>query len=190
MANLSMTATLLLIDLQQAIDQPSWGQRNNPDAETNIARLLSHWRATGRPIIHIRHVSKSPDSTYRDGQQGVGFKPVAMPLPGETVVTKHVCTAFIGTDLEQRLRQRECEDVIIVGVITNNSVESTARVAGDLGFRTIVVADATFTFGKRDFDGNYRSAGEVHAMSLANLEGEYARILTTNQVLELSAASK
>ena len=74
--------------------------------------------------------------------------------------------------------------MVLAGVITNNSVESTARMAGDLGFRTIVVSDATFTFGRKDFDGRTRSADEVHAMSLANLDGEYASILTTLDILE------
>jgi nicotinamidase-related amidase len=138
------------------------------------------------PVIHVRHVSRSADSTYRDGQAGVEFKDVALPNPGEVVLTKHVCTAFVGTDLEARLRALGCEEVVIVGVITNNSVEATARVSGDLGFRTIVVSDATFTFGRKDFDGRFRAADEVHAMSLGNLDGEYARIYTTDQVLEMA----
>ena len=184
MTMFSSSSTLLLIDLQNAIDDPSWGIRNNPQAEANVGRLLTAWRSTRRPIIHVRHVSHSPGSTYRDGQAGVDFKEVARPSPGEHVLTKHVCTAFIGTDLEARLRASGCEEVVIAGVITNNSVEATARACGDLGFRTIVVSDATFTFGRRDYDGVMRTAGEVHAMSLANLSGEYAQICTTDEVLE------
>jgi lipoprotein signal peptidase len=177
------TSVLLLIDLQQAIDDPSWGTRNNPEAEQNVARLLSIWRGHRWPVVHVRHVSREPQSTYRDGQHGVEFKDVAKPLPGEPVVTKHVCTAFIGTDLESRLRQMGVRTVVIAGVITNNSVESTARASGDLGFRTVVVADATFTFGRSDFNGQFHPADEVHAMSLANLDGEYATILNTEEVL-------
>jgi nicotinamidase-related amidase len=186
MTRLPPNTVLLLIDLQKAIDDPSWGVRNNPQAELNVARLLSHWRLHRMPIIHVRHVSTSPESTYRDGQIGVKFKSVARPDPGEVIVTKHACTAFIGTDLEARLRGLGAEDVVIVGVITNNSVEATARVCGDLGFRTIVVSDATYTFDRSDYDGRWRSAEEVHAMSLANLEGEYARICTTEQVLGMA----
>jgi nicotinamidase-related amidase len=188
MPGLPNNTLLLLIDLQKAIDDPSWGIRNNPQAESNIGRLLAHWRASNMPIIHVRHVSRLPGSTYRDGQEGVEFKELALPHPGETVLTKHVCTAFIGTDLEERLRRIGCEDVVIVGVITNNSVESTARASGDLGFRTVVVSDATFTFGREDFNGRFHSAETVHAMSLGNLQGEYARIFTTRQVLEMVGA--
>jgi nicotinamidase-related amidase len=188
MTRLPKNTTLLLIDLQKAIDDPSWGVRNNPGAESNVERLLAHWRVNGMPVIHVRHVSSLSESTYRDGQDGVKFKEIAQPHPGETILTKHVCTAFIGTDLEARLRGSGCGDVVIVGVITNNSVESTARASGDLGFRTIVVSDATFTFGRRDFDGCLHTAEEVHAMSLGNLEGEYAQICTTDQVLGMAGA--
>lgn len=184
---LPRNTALLLIDLQKAIDDPSWGSRNNPGAELNVGRLLDRWRRVGMPIVHVRHVSRDPASTYRDGQPGVEFKTAAQPQQGEVVVTKHVCTAFIGTDLEARLRSFGAEDVVIAGVITNNSIEATARVCGDLGFRTIVVSDATFTFERRDYDGRMHSAEEVHAMSLANLDGEYARICTTDQVLNMVA---
>jgi nicotinamidase-related amidase len=186
MPQLPNNTVLLLIDLQKAIDDPSWGVRNNPQAEQNVARLLSHWRAKGMPVIHVRHVSRDPNSTYRDGQPGVAFKDAAQPIGSEVVVTKHVCTAFVGTDLEPKIRAMGAEDVAIAGVITNNSVESTARMCGDLGFRTIVVSDATFTFGRMDFSGQFRSADEVHAMSLANLDGEYAGICTTDQILEMT----
>jgi nicotinamidase-related amidase len=114
----------------------------------------------------------------------VEFKDVAIPAAGEPVLTKQSASAFIGTALEGLLHDNDIEDMVIAGVITNNSVEATARMAGDLGFRTIVVSDATFTFGRNDFQGRFRTADEVHAMSLANLDGEYASILNTEEVLK------
>lgn len=183
MSEFPRNTVLLLIDLQRAIDDPSWGIRNNPSAERNTASLLQNWRKLGMPVIHVRHESRNPRSTYAGETPGAEFKPEVLPLPGEAVVTKHVCTAFIGTDLEQQIRAFGAERVVIAGVITNNSVESTARVCGDLGFDTTVVSDATFTFGRPDFTGRFRSADEVHAMSLANLDGEYAHISTTAEVL-------
>jgi len=170
--------------LQKAIDDPSWGaDRNNRQAESNIARLLSHWRERDWPLFHVRHVSGDPGSTYRPNQPGADFKPEVKPLPGEVVIAKHTNSAWIGTSLEHDMRARGIAIVVITGVITNNSVEATARMSGNLGFRTFVVSDATATFGRQDFDGRWRTSDEVHAMSLANLDGEYATVVTTDEVL-------
>ncbi len=178
------TAALLLIDLQNAIDHPSWGVRNNPQAESNIAALLSAWRASRRPVYHVRHDSLEPQSHYRPGQPGNDFKPEAQPAGGEPVIVKHVNSAFIGTGLEQRLRSAGHTTLVIAGVITNNSVEATVRMAGNLGFQTLLPEDAVFTFGRRDWSGVWRTAAEVHAMSLANLAGEYCQVVSTAFVLQ------
>jgi isochorismate hydrolase len=74
------------------------------------------------------------------------------------------------------------EQLIIVGVATHNSVESTARTAGNLGFDAWVAEDACFTFDKADFSAP-RSAEEVHGMSLGNLHGEYATVVNAAQIL-------
>lgn len=179
----SPSTALLVIDMQNAVDHPSWGARNNPAAEANIQRLLAAWRAAGAPVIHVRHLSRQPASTFRPGTPGVDFKPGFQPRSGEPVIDKSVPGAFTGGALEALLREREIEGLVITGVATSNSVEATARVAGDLGFRTVVVADATFTFARADFHGRPRTADEVHAMSLANLDGEYAAVLDTDAVL-------
>jgi nicotinamidase-related amidase len=177
-------AALIVIDVQKAIDHPSWGQRNNPEAERNIAALLGAWRSTQRPIYHIRHDSTEPASHYRPGQPGNEFKPEAQPLPGEIVIPKQTNSAFIGTDLEARLRRTGQSILLIAGVITNNSVEATVRMAGNLGFDTFLVEDAAFTFGRKDWNGTPRSAAEVHAMTLANLDGEYCTVIRTQTVLD------
>jgi len=176
-------ATLLLIDLQQAVDHPSWGPRNNLRAESNVARLLREWRARQLPIVHIRHDSTEPASTYRPGQVGHEFKTEAAPLAGEMVVAKHANSAFIGTDLEARLRSNGLLTLVVVGVSTSNCVEATVRMAGNLGFRTFLVEDGCFTFDKKDWSGRLRTAAEVHDMSLANLDGEYCTVVTTDWVL-------
>ena len=177
------SAALIVIDVQKAIDHPSWGRRNNPQAEENIARLIEAWRSANRRVIHVQHHSREPQSTYRPGQPGCEFKDCARPIAGETVVTKHVTSAFIGTNLEKILREGGHQAVVIAGVITNNSVEATARVAGNLGFDVYVVSDATFTFDRAALDGSQHKAEDVHAHSLANLNGEYARIVDTASVL-------
>lgn len=180
---LPLQTALLVIDFQKAIDHPSWGHRNNLDAERNIAALLQAWRTAGRPIFHIRHDSTEPNSHYRPGQPGHDFKPEAQPADGETVIAKRTNSAFIGTDLESRLRAAGIDTLVVAGVITNNSVEATVRMAGNLGFRTFLAEDAAFTFGRRDWNGQFHPASEVHAMSLANLDGEYCTVVRTADVL-------
>lgn len=177
-----MTA-LLIIDMQKGMQSPTLPPRNNPQAEANIARLLAAWRDAGRPVVLVRHISRSPISVFAPGQSGAEFQETFSPLAHEHVVEKNVPDAFINTGLERWLHARAIRDVVIAGVSTNNSVEATARTAGNLGFSTVVVADACFTFEKTDFGGTLRSAEEVHLMALANLHGEYGDVRTTTEVL-------
>ncbi len=181
---------LMLIDLQYAIDHPDWGQRNNPEAEKQMVRLLTEWRQRSMPLLHIKHMSVDPTSHYRPGQPGNDFREETKPLPGEEVLEKSSNSAFVGTGLEDTLKARGISDIVIVGVITNNSVEATARMSGNLGFHTTVVLDATYTFGRADFAGAWRTADEVHNMSLANMAGEYAEIRSTDEVLSLMIKGK
>jgi nicotinamidase-related amidase len=179
-------ATLLVIDVRRAIDAPyhaMHGPRNNLGTEANIALLLSAWRREGRPVMHIRHDSTSPASASRPGQEGNNFKNEVAPLAGEIVVPKRTNSAFIGTDLERSLRTAELDTLVITGVSTNNSVEATVRMAGNLRFHVYLVNDACFTFARPNFLGQMRSAEEVHSMSLANLDGEYCRVVNTSDVL-------
>ena len=134
-------------------------------------------------MIHIRHDSREPQSHYRPGQTGNDFKAEAAPLAGETVIAKTTNSAFIGTDLEARLRAGGHTPLVAAGVITNNSVETTVRMAGNLGFSVWLAQDACFTFGRQDWQGIARTAEEVHAMSLANLDGEYCSVLSTKALL-------
>jgi nicotinamidase-related amidase len=190
--SISHRAALLIIDVQQAIDHPlwlRWGPRNNPQAEERIAQLLAAWRAAQRPIIHVRHMSREVNSPYRPHQPGNDFKHQVLPLPNERIVEKTTNSAFIGTALEAGLRAAGIDTLVITGVITNNSIEATARMAGNLGFTTIVVSDATATFARPDYNGVRRSAEEVHAMSLANLQDEYATIMTTQEILTALAGA-
>jgi len=177
-----MMPALVVIDVQKAIDHEGWaryGGRNNPDAERNIARLLARWRQDALPIYHVRHDSREPESAYRPGQPGNEFKAETQPLPGETIVAKQTNSAFIGTGFEEMLRAAGHTVLVIAGVITNNSVEATVRMAGNLGFETYLVEDACFTYARPDFAGRVRTAEEVHAMSLANLDGEYCKVVKT-----------
>jgi nicotinamidase-related amidase len=174
---------LILIDMQLGMASPAAGPRNNPLAEQNMAVLLDAWRAAGASVVHIRHISRTPGSPFWPGQPNVEFQERLAPTLSDHVVEKNVPDALINTGLERWLQQRSIASLVIVGVSTNNSVEATARTAGNLGFETYVVADAVFAFDKVDYAGTRRTAEEVHAMALANLDGEYATIISTAQAL-------
>ncbi len=172
------SAALVLVDLQRAIDDPSWGVRNHPDAEARGAYLLAAWRDSGRAVFHVKHDSVEPHSTYRPGQPGNDFKPEFVPRAGERVIVKRTGSAFAGTELQAELVAGGHCDLVLFGVITNNSVETTVRHAACLGFRVFLVEDACFTFARMGW-----SADEIHAMSLANMDGEYCEVTTAEAVL-------
>ena len=183
MQSLSPDTVLIVIDVQQAFDDPSWGQRNNLTAEANVAALLAGWRKTRRPVIHVQHRSRRPESLFHPDRPGFVVKPEAEPLPGEPVIFKEVNSAFIGTDLEQQLRARGAITLVIVGITTDHCVSTTTRMAGNLGFETWLVADATATFERRGPDGQHFSAQQIHETALASLHGEFATVLDTATVL-------
>jgi nicotinamidase-related amidase len=175
---------LIIIDVQDGLDDPRLGQRNNPDAENNMARLLAAWRINGHPIYHIQHMSPRPTSTLYPDHPGNAIKRIVAPQDDEPIIQKTVNNAFVGTDLEKRLRDTAVESLVVVGLTTEHCVSTTVRMAGDLGFTTFVVDDATATFDRHGYDGTHYPAEIVHAVSLVSLQDEFATILKTAQLLK------
>lgn len=172
-------AALLVVDMQAGFDHPGWGPRNNPGAEARVAELIAAWRAAGAPVIHVHHDSPAPTGRLRRGEAGHAVKPEARPLEREPVYRKRVNSAFIGTELEADLRAAGVGALVIVGLTTNHCISTTARMAGNLGFRTLVASDATATFDRARLDGTVRPAEEVHQAALSDLQGEFAEVVDT-----------
>lgn len=182
-------AALILIDIQQGMDDPYWGPRNNPDAEKNASRLLAAWREAGLPLVHIHHRSVRPHSPLHPGKPGVAVKPEVAPIEGEPVFTKTVNSAFIGTPLEGWLRGHGIERVVIAGLTTNHCVDTSTRMAGNLGFDTVLVGDACATNDRVSPDGTTFDAETIHQVTLTNLHDEFATVMTTDEVLRRIAVS-
>ncbi|WP_419701494.1 cysteine hydrolase family protein [Mucilaginibacter sp. NFX135] len=176
---------LILIDIQQGFDDiPYWGgERNNPDAEANARKLLDHWRANNLPLFHIQHCSTNPNSLLVEGNPGNIHKEIVKPLPGEPVIKKSVNSSFIGTDLQQRLDAAGIDTLVIVGLTTEHCVSTTARMAGNFGYNTFVVADATAAFAKTGIKGEHYDAETIHLTALAQINEEFATVLNTDEVI-------
>lgn len=175
---------LLVIDVQKGLDDPVWGKRNNPDAESNIALLISAWRKRKFPVIHIRHCSVEPDSPLHPELPGNAFKEEAQPLPEEKQFTKTVNSAFIGTDLEAYLRHNDISSLVVVGLTTDHCVSTSVRMAANLGFNVKLVSDATATFGRKSFDGSFYMAEDIHRYNLVSLSGEFCTVCSAKEVLQ------
>ncbi len=183
MKTLPQNSVLLIIDVQKGFDDPVWGNRNNPHAEQNIARLLEAWRKSNRPVFHVQHLSLFPNSPLHASHPGSAIKEAVMPHEGEYLFQKHVNSAFIGTDLEHQLRAHGYETLVIVGLTTPHCISTTARMAGNLGFQTFLVADAVAAFDLIGHDGRKYTAEEIHNVSLATLNEEFATVIETETLL-------
>ena len=181
---------LLIIDVQVGFDELELAgqRRNSPQALDQIIELLDECRAKGVAVIHVRHKSRDPHSSFRQDRTGFAVKEEVRERPGEVVIVKHENSAFVGTDLEARLRRDDIDTLIIVGATTNHCVETTTRMAANLGFKAILVRDATWTFDRRGVDGELFSADLIHAVSLANLKDEFAEIATAHDVVRRLAS--
>lgn len=180
-------SALVIVDQQVCMRDRGPDERNNHDAETQIQELLNIWRQHKLAIAHVRHISRDPSSGFAPGQSGVKFQPEFEPLDHEAVFDKGVPDAFINTGLEKWLKVRGTQHVVICGVSSENSVENTARTAGNLGFCVWVPEAACYTFAKKDYSHTHRTAAEVHAMAMANLCNEYASVVS-REWLQLAIA--
>jgi len=173
---------LLLVDIQKGFDNIEYwgGQRNNPDAEENAGELLRLWRKHQLPVFHIQHCSSNPESLLHESNEGNDFKDMVKPISSEPVIKKNVNSAFIGTDLKEQLDNLKITSLVIVGLTTDHCISTTARMAGNLGFDTFLVSDATATFNKKGLEGENFTAELIHATALASLNNEFATIVTTD----------
>jgi nicotinamidase-related amidase len=177
---------LILIDIQKGFDDLAYwgGARNNPEAEKNAALLLKHWRDKKYPIFHIKHNSTNPESKLVPGQYGNEIQDIVKPLNGEPVIGKNVNSAFIGTDLRERLNREKITSVVIAGLTTDHCVSTSVRMSANLGFETFVISDATATFDRVSHQGQKIPAEVIHNISLTSLHDEFATVLTTNELLK------
>ena len=147
--------------------------------------MARHWASRVPRHARLRLAGQS----LRSGSPGNAPKAEAEPREGEAVHRKTVNSAFIGTSLESDLRGAEIDTLVVVGLTTNHCVSTTVRMAGNLGFDTYLVSDATASFDRTGLDGRNRPAAEVNAAALSDLQGEFAAVVDTASVLGATSRS-
>ena len=176
-------AVLLPIDMQMGFDDPDNPPRWNTSIDAHGLALLTAWRAARRPIIHVRHDSVKPGSTFAPGRPGNRHRPGFEPQGDEPLVTKSVNSAFIGTDLDLRLRRLGAQHVVAFGLVTDMCVSTTIRTGANMGWDMILVPDACDCFALPDGNGGIIPAEQIHAAHVATLAYEFC---TTMSVAELT----
>ncbi len=179
------TPALLLIDIQKGFEDIAYwgGQRNNPDAENNAGKLLRFWRTKGLPVFHVKHCSTNPASPLAEGKVGNELMDIVKPEGSEPLIRKNVNSAFIHTNLKEQLDKNGIRDIVVVGLTTDHCVSTTTRMAGNYGYNTFVVSDATATFNKIGPDGQKYSAEVIHETALASLHNEFATVMNTQAIM-------
>jgi len=181
-------AVLLSIDMQQAFDVAPWPRRWNQAVDANGLALLAAWRAAKRPIIHVRHDSVQSGSTLAAGAPGNAFRPGFGPQDNEPLVTKSVNSAFIGTDLDEQLKELGAKHVVAFGISTDMCVSTTVRMGTNLGWDMVLVPDACDCFDLPcPYGGPWIPAEQVHTTHVATLAYEFCRIMPTAELIGVRA---
>ena len=181
-----MRRALIIVDVQEGFDEPDyWGSRSNPDCETNIAKLISAWRAAGQPIVRVVHDSTESASPLRPGAPGHKVKDVVAG-PVDLEVHKSVHSSFHGTpDLNRWPQEDMVEGIAVCGITTNMCCETTARIGSDLGYDLWFVLDATAGFDLPSTDGSTVTAAQLARSTAAILQADFGTVLDTDRACSL-----
>ena len=184
------TTALLLVDVQKGVNEVKYyggpsGKRNNHSAEENMRCLLAEWRRLGKRVAFTRHNSREINSPLKlELETGNQIEGLEINGP-DIVVEKDVNSGFIGTSLELELRRSGINRLVVMGFYTNYCIETTVRMAGNLGFDTYLVHDACAAVNTLGHDGAYYEADLVHNMSIASLHGEFCTAISKEVAMRL-----
>ncbi len=178
-------SVLVLVDIQNFYFPGGQLPLSGPEAAAaHAATLLTRFRELGWPVIHVQHLPQDQKvPTPESGNPQYQIHALVRPVPGDSVIGKHHANAFRDTALLESLRSLGARKLLVAGMQTHMCVEATARAAADLGFEVVVPQDAcatrTLKFGEVEV-----SAAQVHASTLASLQGSYATVMASDDVLK------
>lgn len=180
-----MTKALLVIDIQN--DYFPGGKMElvgSPEAAKRAAELVQAFRKAGELVIFIQHTAVKPGASFfLKGTSGAEIHKAVAPRENEIVVEKHFPNSFRETGLLEILQSKAIGQLVICGMQTHMCVDATTRAAADFGFDCLVASDAC---ASRDlaFEDQKIPAAAVHAAFLAALNGTYAGVMPTAQILK------
>jgi nicotinamidase-related amidase len=176
-------SALIPIDMQLGFDLPPIRPMSNLHLDQNALKLLAFWRQAKWPVLHVCHDSIYEGSTLHPNHPGNAMRDGFNPQADEPMIRKSVNCAFIGTDLELRLRRLNIDTVVLFGLYADMCVSTSARIASNLGFKTYVVADACASIDQQDIEGKTIAGEMILRANLATLNTEFANVISTQTVL-------
>ena len=184
---ISKNPALIIIDVQKAFLEKDYPgiKRNNTNAELVCGNILNKWRKNDLNVIHVRHSSTNPESKLHKSKPGFEFNDYVKPKNNEIVLTKNVNSAFIGTGLDEILKNLNLNTLVIVGMTTNHCISTTVRMAGNLGYETFLISDSTACYNTKGLDGKEIDCEIIYEASIASLSGEFAEIISSRELFEL-----
>ena len=184
---ISKNPALIIIDVQKAFLEKDYPgiKRNNINAELVCGNILNKWRENDLNVIHVRHSSTNPESKLHKSKPGFEFNDYVKPKNNEIVLTKNVNSAFIGTGLDEILKNLNINTLLIVGMTTNHCISTTVRMAGNLGYETFLISDSTACYNTKGLDGKEIDCEIIYEASIASLSGEFAEIISSVELFEL-----
>ncbi|SOC25023.1 nicotinamidase-related amidase [Ureibacillus xyleni] len=180
-----MATALLLVDIQNDYFPNGKMRLTNPEkAAQNAAKLLAHFRQTGKPIFHVQHIATGENIPFfHPNTEGVEIHEYVRPLEGEKVIVKHYPNSFFNTDLHDQLQEQGVKELIICGMMSHMCIDATVRSAAEHGYICQVMEDACATTTLQ-IEDKVIPAEHVHYAFMAALNGMYATVKTTESFLK------
>ena len=171
---------LLLIDIQNTYFNEGDYLLTEPEiAAKNAKKVLELWRREGHKVIHIQHnfpVSPGYEFLF-DIHEDVA------PLEDELVIRKNYPSSFYETELLDRLKELEINDLVVVGMQSNMCVDTTVRACKDLGINVILLQDACAA-KKLEFKDQMLPGDLVHKVFMASMDGFFAKVMDTKEFID------
>lgn len=191
-----MTRALIVIDVQESFRaRPLWATISEPKIADQVNRLVRLARQAGDLVVWVLHTAPGSGDVFDPALGHVRLMEELERADGEPLIHKTSHNAFTTTNLQQLLTERGINELTVCGIRTEQCVETTTRLASDLGYQVTFVTDATATnpIPHRDApayqsvaellaDPRTLSAEEIIRRTEYALSGRFATIATVEQL--------